>query len=235
MKADAVSYLLEAFGNEREQEYWKDCFSVCPICGGELEYRYKGAFTLWDKPLMLPKITGFRRAHFTGIEIKSSDMLSLYGLIVRCTTNMNKIDGCPFRINLEEQKYSSFASIDSGARVGNTKMSAYIDNLVDRYNRLFTHLRIDKSELYWRVHDLPLDGMKSRTFESVVSKAYNFRDDIRVERRYNQEHGYGIKERAEALLEIEQNLDEIVEKLKRAKKIDGIWNRERNNNEKGRE
>lgn len=234
MKAEATGNIIELFGTEKEQRYWKKCFNVCPMCGGKLEYKYHGAFTLDFGEFKMPTLDeGFQKGHFKNIMVKSSDNLRIYSVDVTCTTVYGEFDGCPFHINFERGKYQAFASIDSGVRVYGMMMSQYLDSLADRTNSMMWRPgyqskvgRIDKSKMYWRVHNLPIDGMRHKP-DSYVNIAYLLVDELRISRHEEDTAEYGKKKESERLEKAEEVVKSLIPELKDIWKTKDIWNRDR--------
>lgn len=234
MKAEATGNVIELFGTEKEQRYWKKCFDVCPMCGGKLEYRYHGAFTLDFGEFKMPTLdAGFQKGHFKNINVSSRDRPRIYSVDVRCTTEYGEFDGCPFHINFERGKYQAFASIDSGVRVYGMKMSAYLDSLVDRDNSFKWRpgydskvKRIDKSKMYWRVQGLSIDGMRNDPTR-YVNLAYRLMDELRIARHEEDTAEYGKKKESERLEKAEEIVKSLIPELKDIWKTKDVWNRDR--------
>lgn len=157
----------------------------------------------------------------------------IYSVDVRCTTSYGEFDGCLFHINFERGKYEAFASIDSGVRVYGMKMSQYLDSLADRTNAMMWRPgyeskveRLDKSKMYWRVHNLPIDGMKHQP-ERYVNIAYALVDELRIARHEEDTSEYGKKKESERLEKAEEAVKSLIPELKNIWKTKDAWNKDR--------
>jgi len=238
MKLEGISYFPEFFGYDSRIDYWEKCFSVCPICGGRLKYRIYGKFDLEIDDIIPTKIGhspgGFPTTFYNNINIHSKDA-KLTNFKVWCTTNWGNYKQCPFSIDFTRQKTYGYSLIGGGLKVDDLNVSRYIDNLVDIYNQRVSWGKIpkeddllDKSKLYWRLNDIPLDGIKdSVNSDEYFPQAYSFRDLLRVMKQYQKNHDYGTEEKVKIVEELEMEMDAIIEKLKDYYNSKGEFNRNR--------
>ena len=226
MQLRSKGKLANYFRSEEGRKYWETCFSVCPICGRELKYRMDGTFSVYTDDIIPKKMVGhggFPTGIYTNMNIKSKDAY-LYAFGVWCVGPDEKFDSCPFALNFTKDIDSSSINIGGGIGMDGRRMSTYIDGLVERHNKLqwrpgFTkhqHRIIDLSNLYWRVNNLPIDGMKNsieNDASSYVAEARHLRDTLRIMKKY-QQTAYQGELKMKEIKELEDIMDGVIDRLK---------------------
>jgi hypothetical protein len=224
MKVSVKGNVAEIFAEEIGRMYWNKCFKVCPICGGELVYTYKGGFIIENSPLLMPDMVKgeIRKGTISNIELRNENDPYIYHVSARCKTIYDEYWECPFRLDFDKH-YEIFTLIESGFRINGLQMSEYLDSLVDRYNNMLWRPgyqsklpRLDKSTLYWRINNLPINGRGSHfgEAEKYVELAYALSDSLRVAKQKEENDEYGKQKEAERLGEIEKIILDLIPELK---------------------